>query len=118
MSPLLEVGHVWVVVAVWGWVEANLIVVHLVGDQSWDGRWLSAGTDVLTIPSAACGAAWLLVMFQETRLWRKLTCYGHRRKTRQSELQCWPYRWTRTTAAQMRFGGGCCADREWLESSC
>jgi len=56
MAPVLEVAHVWVVVAVWSWVPADLVVVHLVGDQSWDGRWLSTSSDVLTIASATCGS--------------------------------------------------------------
>ena len=51
MPPFLEIAHVGVVVAVRGWVKADLVVVHLVGDQSWDGRGFSAGANVLAIAS-------------------------------------------------------------------
>jgi hypothetical protein len=76
MAPVLEVAHVWVVVAVWSWVPADLVVVHLVGDQSWDGRWLSTSSDVLTIASATCGTAWMLVLFQGTRQGDNLRVVG------------------------------------------
>ena len=60
MAPFLEVGHVWVVVAIRSWVPADFVVVHLIGDQGWDRGWLSAGTNVLTVASSTSCAARML----------------------------------------------------------
>lgn len=76
MAPHLEVGHIWVVVAVWGWVPANLVVVHLVGDQGRDRVWLSAGTNVLTIASSTGSAARMLASPFRRRLGFDLRIVG------------------------------------------
>jgi hypothetical protein len=76
VAPLLEVGHIWVVVAVWGWVPADLVVVHLVGDQARDRVWLSSGTNVLTIASSTGGTARMLASRFRRRLGFDLRVVG------------------------------------------
>ena len=53
MSPCLEVAHIGL--ATISWVEADLVIVHLVGDHGWDVRGRSTCTNVLTIATPTSG---------------------------------------------------------------
>jgi len=51
VTPLLEVAHVWFH-TVGQRVEADLIIVHLIGNHGWDVLRRGTGTNILAIPAA------------------------------------------------------------------
>lgn len=50
---MLEVRHVWVVLAPWRWVPAEFVIVHLVGNHGGDISSSCAGADVLAIATTS-----------------------------------------------------------------
>lgn len=52
MAPCVEVAHVWVVLTIQSFVCRSFIVVHAVGDHSWDIFRRRSSTNVLSITLA------------------------------------------------------------------